>query len=280
MARTGSGSASERAGDCTAATGPRRVRSAERVAAVLELLRDSPRALRHADVAKALALPKSSASNLLDTLTDCGLISREGDAYTLGVKLIELGQAAAERLDVRSVARPVMAEVCARATGTCNLAVLRDHRVLYIEKVSDPAHLIQLVTRVGGMLPAHATALGKVLVGCLSPEDRERWVREHDFAALTERTVTSAQAFRQEMERFAGQGYAVDDEESHPHVMCLAAPLYDHTGQVTAALSLTSLKSDVLRAGVDETARHLRAAADRISHLLGARATPSAGTST
>jgi len=278
MATSNSRTAATDGGQSTTSTGPRRVRSAERVVAVLELLRDSQRALRHADVAKALALPKSSVSNLLDTLTECGLIAREGDEFTLGVKLIELGQAAAERLDVRAVARPVMQAVCARGTGTCNLAVLREHQVLYIEKVSDPAHLIQLATRVGGLLPAHATALGKALVACLPHEQRDRWISEHDFAALTPNTVTSARDFQREIDRVSEHGYAVEDEESHPNVMCISAPVRDHTGKVVAAISLTRLKSDLLRDGVEETAHTVRSAATEISHLLGARDTAAADT--
>jgi DNA-binding IclR family transcriptional regulator len=255
-------------------TGPRRVRSAERVVAVLDVLRQSPRPLRHAEVASALSLPKSSASNLLDTLTDTGLISRDDRGYSLGVKLIELGFAAADRLDVRAVARPVMEELCRLGVGTCNLAILRGHEVLYIEKISDPGHLIQLVTRVGGLLPAHATALGKVLVANLPAAEQKVWMRDHDFVRLQHNTATSAAQFRQDLKTYEQHGYAVDDEESHLNVMCLAAPIFDHSQQAVAALSLTRLKADVLRDGIARTAASLLDGTGRISHLLGSSQAP------
>jgi DNA-binding IclR family transcriptional regulator len=256
--------------------GPRRVRSAERVVAVLDILRQSPRPLRHSEVAALLSLPKSSASNLLDTLTDTGLVTRDDRGYALGVKLIELGYAAAERLDIRAVARPVMEDLARLGVGTCNLAILRGHDVLYIEKISDPSHLIQLVTSVGGLLPAHATALGKVLVANMPPAEKRDWLRDHEYLRLQRNTATSAARFKQDLKAYEQHGYAVDDEESHLNVMCLAAPIYDHSGRVIAAMSLTRLKADVQRDGIAQTAAALLEAAGRVSKLLGASGVPGA----
>jgi DNA-binding IclR family transcriptional regulator len=263
-------------GEQKAATdaGPRRVRSAERVVAVLDILRQSSRPLRHSEVAAILSLPKSSVSNLLDTLTDTGLITRDERGYSLGVKLIELGYAAAERLDIRAVARPVMEELCQLGVGTSNLAILRGHDVLYIEKISDPSHMIQLVTSVGGLLPAHATALGKVLVGNLPPAERQEWLRDHKYVRLQHNTATSAAHFKQDLKAYQQHGYAVDDEESHLNVMCLAAPIFDHSQQVVAAMSLSRLKADVQRDGIAQTAAALLDAAKRVSKMLGAPEVP------
>jgi DNA-binding IclR family transcriptional regulator len=261
-------------GKAETAAGPRRVRSAERVVAVLDILRQSSRPLRHSEVAAILSLPKSSVSNLLDTLTDTGLITRDERGYSLGVKLIELGYAAAERLDIRAVARPVMEELCRLGVGTCNLAILRGHDVLYIEKISDPSHLIQLVTSVGGLLPAHATALGKVLVANLPPAVKRDWLRDHEYVRFQRNTAASASRFKQDLKAYEQHGYAVDDEESHLNVMCLAAPIFDHSQQVVAAMSLTRLKADVQKDGIAQTAAALLDAATRVSKMLGASQVP------
>lgn len=253
----------------------RRVRSAERVAAVLDLLCRSARPLRHAEVAKSMSMPKSSASNLLDTLTASGLIIRDERGYSLGVKLIALGNAAAERLDWRP-ARPVMEELSRRGIGTSNLAILSGHEVLYIEKVNDPSHLIQIATRVGGVLPAHATALGKAMVANLPSSAQQTWIAEHNFVRLTDNTITSGRRFTQELAACRERGYAVDDEESNLSVICVAAPVYDHSGGAAAAISLTCLKSDVQRDGIERTADAVIAGAARVSHLLGSTLTKSA----
>lgn len=247
----------------------RRVRSAERVAALLDALRDSAVPLRHGEVARALGLPKSSATNLLDTLADSGLVTRDSRGYSLGVKLIQLGAAAAERLDIRDVALPIMSELCESGVGTANLAVLRGHDVLYLEKLNNPKHVIQIATRVGGVAPAHATALGKVLVAALPEPERERWLGEHRFAPLTEHTIISAEAFRQALEFADVHGYALDDEEQSLRIVCVAAPVRDHSGDAVAAVSLTCLGVDIADCREAQIAA-VKSGAARISQTLGA----------
>jgi DNA-binding IclR family transcriptional regulator len=247
----------------------RRVRSAERVAAVLDLLLRSPEPLRHGQVAREIGLPKSTATNLLDTLAEVGLIRRDERGYSLGVKLIELGAAAAERFDIRSIARPVLHDLSEIGIGTANLAVLQDHDVLYIEKLNNPEHVIQIATRIGGTAPAHATALGKVLVAALRPEARERWVQEHNFVAVTEHTITTTTEFNRALKFAADNGYALDDEEQNLRTVCVAAPVRDHTGETVAAISLTCLSDDV-RDGHDGQRLAVIKGARQVSELLGA----------
>jgi DNA-binding IclR family transcriptional regulator len=247
----------------------RRVRSAERVAAVLDLLRRSPRPLRHADVAKAMGLPKSSTSNLLDTLVDVGLVRLDDRGYSLGVRLIELGAAAAERLDIHGIARPMLRQLSELGIGTSNLAVLQGHEVLYIDKVNNPDHVIQIATRVGGTAPAHATALGKVLVAALPPREREQWLREHSFVPVTEHTITSAGEFGHALAFATSKGYALDDEEQNLRIVCVAAPVRDHSGATIAAISLTCLSVDVAGARELQIEAVIRGA-EQVSELLGA----------
>lgn len=257
----------------------RRVRSAERVAAVLELLRKSPQPLRHVDVATAIQLPKSSTSNLLDTLVDVGLVRQDDRGYSLGIRLIELGAAAAERLDLREIARPTLRMLSELGIGTSNLAILQGHDVLYIDKVNNPDQVIQIATRVGGTVPAHMTALGKVLVAALPPHDRDQWVEEHDFVRATDHTITSRVEFRAALDFATVNGYALDDEEQNLRTVCVAAPVRDHAGSTVAAISLTCLSGD-LASGREVQTSAVVSGAELVSELLGAsrhRARPTEG---
>ena len=256
-------------GDDDRAVAGRRVRAAERVAAVLDLLLRSSQPLRHAEVARALGLPKSTTTNLLDTLVDVGLVRRDERGYSLGVRLIELGAAAAERLDIGGIARPIMRELSEFGIGTSNLAILQGHDVLYIEKLNNPAHVIQIATRVGGTAPAHATALGKVLVAALPSDRRDRWLREHTFLPVTEHTITSRSEFEQVLTFVIENGYALDEEEQNLRTVCVAAPIRDHTGETVAAISLTCLSIDVPD-GRGPQIQAVTGGAARVSQLLGA----------
>jgi DNA-binding IclR family transcriptional regulator len=185
------------------------------------------------------------------------------------VKLIELGAAAAERLDIRGVARPVLRQLSELGIGTSNLAILQGHDVLYIEKLNNPDHVIQIATRVGGTVSAHTTALGKVLVAALPPQEQARWLQDHTFTPVTEHTITSAAEFQRALEFANVNGYALDDEEQNLRTVCVAAPVRDHTGATVAAISLTCLSVDVA-GGREVQIEAVMRGAEQVSEMLGA----------
>jgi DNA-binding IclR family transcriptional regulator len=164
-----------------------------------------------------------------------------------------------------------MEELSGSTGGTCNLAVLDGHDVLYIEKVENRDSLVRLVTHVGTRIPAHVTSLGKVLVGALTEADREQWLAEHVFKRMTGHTITDADAFRKDLQDQARRGYALDNQELHSAITGFAAPIRDHTGKVVAALSLTYLGSSMNTAEKRELGTQVIRAADTVSTALSTR---------
>jgi DNA-binding IclR family transcriptional regulator len=248
------------------------VKSARRVVDLLELLGTARRPLRLRDVTERLGIPASSASMLLKTLSATRMVTRDDSgAYRLGVKMLSLAHAALQTFDVRAVARPTMAETAIRVRSTCNLAVLDGGSVVYVEKVQDPNSPIQLVTHIGARLPAHATALGKVLLAEMEPQTRDQLLARHQFTTMTASTCRSVAELAEHLAAYDERGYAVDDEESHPGVMCFAAPVRDYTETVVAALSLSGIKGARLGFDhpTDRAGREVKRAAARISAALG-----------
>lgn len=129
-------------------------------------------------------------------------------------------------------------------------------------------HVIQIATRVGGTAPAHATALGKVLVAALAADARKLWMEQHDFVALTEHTITSRPEFEQAVRLAEQQGYALDEEEQNLRTVCVAAPIKNHSGATVAAISLTCLSVDVLPGRALQISA-VTLGAGRVSKLLG-----------
>lgn len=248
------------------------MKSARRVVDLLDLLSRSREPLRVRDISDGLGMPTSSTSTLLRTLVSTGIVARDPHGrFHLGLRLLTLANTVLRSFDIRDIARPVMTEAAIRTRSTCNLAILDGHDVVYLEKVQDPNSHVQLVTHVGARLPAHATALGKVFVAELDPSARLEWLRGHEFRVLTPKTATSAADFLTGLDPYPHTGFAVDDEESHPGVMCFGAPVTDYTGHVVAALSLSGIKGAGL--GFDSTDDHAgtetRRVADELSALLG-----------
>lgn len=252
---------------------PKLVKSAARVADVINLLGSVPGDYSVTRIAKTLQIPKSSAHGLLETLRQKGLVTRDANGnFSLSIRLLAMATSDFDVQDLRDKARPIMQELSNRFEATTNLAALDGDSVIYIEKVQSSAQTVQIVTYVGGTLPAHATALGKTLVGHLAPDEREEWLAAHDYIALTKHTLTSRAAMEKELEFFQAHGYAVDDEEFHEGVLCIAAPVFNHTGRAVAAMSLTGIKSRWLAEGPDRVPTlgdAVREAATRLSELLG-----------
>lgn len=219
------------------------VRSVDRVVSLLELLGQRRTPLRLVEIATALDIPKSTAHGLLQTVVAKNLVVRdEAQCYRIGIRLFSLAASALDTVDIRDLARPIMQGLSATTRNTCNLAVLDDHHVLYIEKVEDRSSPLRLVTHVGTRLPAHATSLGKVLVAGLPKEARQEWVSSHEFTRMTAHTITGARAFARDLRLTSERGFALDNHEFHLAVTGLAAPIVDHTGSTIAALSLTCLE--------------------------------------
>lgn len=248
------------------------VRSVERVAALLELLSQRKSPMRMIEIAQALDLPKSTTHGLLQTLQAKELVVRDANQrYRLSLRLFSLAATALELVDLPELARPAMEELSASTGGTCNLAVLDGHDVLYIEKVENRDSLVRLVTHVGTRIPAHVTALGKVLVGALPEPEREEWLKDHVFERMTPHTLADADSFRKDILEQASRGYAVDNQGLHPAITGFAAPIRDHTGNIVAAMSLTYLTSTMSAVEKRALGKQVVTAAETVSEALSTR---------
>lgn len=248
------------------------VRSVERVAALLELLSQRKSPMRMIDIAQALDLPKSTTHGLLQTLQSNEFVVRDNNQrYRLSLRLFSLAASALEIVDLPYLARPAMEQLSRNTGGTCNLAVLDGHHVLYIEKVEPRDNLVRLVTHVGTRIPAHVTALGKVLVGALLEADREQWLSEHEFERITDHTITDPDVFREELIQQVKRGYAIDNQGLHAAVTGFAAPIRDHTGTVVAALSLAHLGASMTAGEKRDLGQQIVEAANIVSAALSTR---------
>lgn len=232
-----------------------RVKSADRVVDILQLMATEQKPLGASEIAELLHFPKSSVHALLITLHDRKFLDRDAeDRYILSIRLFALANAALAIHDLRRLARPHMAALSNKLGVTCNLGVLDGPNIIYLEKVSDYSHPVQITTHVGATMPAHATALGKVLIAELDIDARKRWLDEHSFIPMTGRTRTSAELLKPDLQRYQTLGYAVDSEEFSEGVTCVATAVRDYTGDVVAAVSVTGITSRLAAAKFDEQA--------------------------
>ncbi len=222
------------------------------------------------DLAKKLGLGKSSAYRLLATLVRRGYVEKnpQNDRYQLTYRLFAVGSPAADRFDLREAAHPVMERLATETGETVNLGVLDGTRVVNLHKV-ESRHLLRMHMEVGGGVPAHATALGKVLLAALTREEIANRLGGRRLERLTRRTIVDRATLWRALARTRRQRFALDDEECSLGLRCVAAPITDHRGSVVAALSISGPSHRLPSRVLSRLAESVRAAAQEISGRLG-----------
>jgi DNA-binding IclR family transcriptional regulator len=118
--------------------------------------------------------------------------------------------------------------------------------------------------------------VGKVLLA-YQPAEIVQQVIDNGLKRFTENTITDADALRAELATIRQKGFAIDDEEIEPGLRCVAAPIRDHSGHVTAAISVAAPIQRMTKKNVQTTVPSVVSAAEAISRRLGYLPSLSAG---
>jgi IclR family KDG regulon transcriptional repressor len=227
------------------------------------------------ELSRRLGLHKNNIFRLLATLEQSGYIeqSNSTERYRLGAACLELGHAYSRSRSLMRRARPILEDLCETTGETVHLAVLKDFEVVHLD-AEQSRQMLLTGTRLGHRLPVHATALGKVLLGCADDSLRDHYDRSLGAGTTLESRTPSTIADRhklfEHLHTVSVEGYAVDLEECEVGLCCAAAPVRDASGNVVAALSASGpaarLTQEVLHRDVVPT---LVSAGDRLSRELG-----------
>ncbi|MBN1658210.1 MAG: IclR family transcriptional regulator [Anaerolineae bacterium] len=247
------------------------VRAVERAMQVLSTFDSEHEERGVSEVAQITGLHKATTHRIMMTLLNGGFLERaaDGERFRLGLRLVELGLGALQRLDLRHAALPYMEELVERFGESCDLGIFDRGEVLYIEVVHSE-HSLTIAARVGRRLPAYCTASGRVFLAFL-PEEVVKPVLDGPLSPCTEKTTTSCTRLLEELEVTRQRGYAIDDEELEVGIRAVSAPIHDIDGNVIAALSIPGPVHRMPPERIPEIARALIEATDAIStHVLRA----------
>ena len=184
------------------------------------------RTLTAPELARRLALPRSTIFRLLTTLETMGFVTRSGNEYRLGMSVLRLGFEYLASLELTELGQPLLARLCDRLNYPSNLVVRDGRSIVYVAKVSPPS-VFSSAVNVGTRLPAHATVLGRILLEDLSlAELRELYPEDHleQFSPCTPKTVMElfdmVQADRQ-------RGFVSGEGFFESAISTVAAPVRD-----------------------------------------------------
>ncbi len=235
---------------------------------VLEAVAQNAKGLSLAELVKTTGIAKTTAFRILEILAAREYVTRnaENERYTIGIKAVEVGLSGLAGQDLVDVSMPYLQELSATLGETSFLAVYNEGEVVYLYKAEGTGS-IQTTARLGSRRPSYCTALGKAMLANLPIEASDR-LFEKELPRLTDKTVTDRLKLYEEFARIRREGYAIDDEGVERGLYCLAVPIYDYTGNVVAAISVSGPVKR-MQEGRVKLVEALKQAGSTISRRLG-----------
>jgi IclR family KDG regulon transcriptional repressor len=248
------------------------VQSLGRAFAILEEVARHRDGIGLADLSKLVGLHNSTTFHLVKTMVSLGYIRQEKDKrYRVGRPLFALAANCLDEIEMVNVATPVLEDLSRETGESGHFAVRMGDAVVVIARTSGPG-AFQLTDRVGVTRPAHCTALGKMILASLNPDQLQRFVQRTELKPSTDKSITEPAVLLREIEEIRRSGIAFDDGEYNAEVRCVAVPVRDFTGQTIGALGISGPIWRLSIQALQSRAKIVQAAADRLSEAFGARA--------
>lgn len=235
---------------------------------ILKLLGEHPDGLKAADLARALDIPVTTTLRIMTTLHLEGFARKYAGRYELGPMLIQLGTAALASTEIRELALPVLQRLTEITAETSHLAIPCDNRALIVA-VQDSSHPLRAASRPGYLAELHCSSTGKIFLAFLHAHQIPEVVSEASLIERTPHTITSLAKLKKEADLTRKRGYSLDDEEYHPGVRCIAAPVFGPDGRVVAAIGVTASVVRFTPERVPEMAEKIGRSAAELSSLIG-----------
>jgi len=248
------------------------VQSLGRAFAILEEVARHREGIGLAELSKLVGLHNSTTFHLAKTMVSLGYIRQERDSrrYRVGRPLFALAASALDEVEMVNLATPVLEDLSRETGESGHFAVRMGDTVVVIARTSG-AGAFQLTDRVGVVRPAHCTALGKIILAALRPDQLKRFLERVELKPSTKKSITEPSVLLREIAEIRRSAIAFDDGEFNPEVRCVAVPVYNFTGEVIGALGISGpiwrMSDQVLQA----RAKLVRTAANRLSGEFGAR---------
>jgi IclR family transcriptional regulator, KDG regulon repressor len=247
------------------------IQSIGRAFAILEEVARHRDGIGLADLSKRVGLHNSTTFHLVKTMVSLGYIRqlKESKRYRIGRPLFALAASALDEKEMVSMATPVLDELSRQTGESSHFASRMSDAVVVMARTPGPG-AFQLTDRVGVVRPAYCTALGKIILAALLPDQLDRYLDRVELKSLTAKTITNPQRLRRELQEVRRTGIAFDDGEFDKEVRCAAMPVHDFSGQVIGAIGISGPVWRLSISALQGKTRIVGEAARRLSEAFGA----------
>jgi IclR family acetate operon transcriptional repressor len=223
------------------------------------------------ELAQQVGLPPSTAHRLLTTLEQERYVrfDHEGRLWSVGVQAFVIGCTFTKTRSLVGLSRAYMRRLMEDSGETVNMAIEDQGEMVYLAQV-ECRQMMRAFARPGTRVPLHCSGVGKAILSASSSKVLAKILHRHGMPRLTAKTITSPALLRTDLERARAMGYAVDDEEHAVGLRCIAAPVFDETGDVVAAVSVSGPMARIVDERVAELGALVLQTTRSISAEMGA----------
>lgn len=241
---------------------------------IMELLANSDRGIRLADVRTALSLNKTTALRILRVLESHNLVGRRGDAtFVLGNRVLWWETCYRRNFDLLAVVRPHIEKLRDLTYETSIFSIVADFRTVIVNQATSP-QVTSSRYDLGAASPLHAGASGKVILAHLNPEKRKEFFATTKLNRLTKGTNVDRTLLERQLKEIKNMGVAITRGERFENTASVAAPTFGSDGEVLGAIAVIGpserLNKSRLKDIVPLVLEEARALSGRLSR--GARA--------
>jgi IclR family acetate operon transcriptional repressor len=245
------------------------VQSLDRALRILAIIAEGD-GMSLSEVASASGLAASTAYRMLTTMEAHGMVEfdRTDQLWSIGVETYRMGSAFLRRRKLVDRARIVMQDLMEKTGETANLGVAEDDCVVFVSQV-ETHQAIRAFFRPGTRSPFHASGIGKAILAHLPGERVAAIVRKEGLEAYTPKTLADAPALARDLSQIRARGFSVDDEERHPGMRCIAAPVFNEFGEPVAGVSISGPTVRVSLERIADIGPLVREAAAEVTRMIG-----------
>jgi DNA-binding IclR family transcriptional regulator len=245
-------------------------RSVRRAIGIFEFMMARGAPVSIAEIIATLKIPKSTAYDLVNTLSQAGYVAAGGKqgGLFLGHKLFELGMAYRSQVDLLKDGAKIVEELRDATGETVQLSVLDDPWMLVLLK-EEGVKPLRIISQIGSRVPVNWAAAGRLLVSDFDDRRLRQFLGDTMRQSPSGRANMDVESVVAEVHRARLRGYATELNEANEHAGCVAAPVIDGSGHCIAAISVVAPEQRLSKHNLETLIVAVRAAAARLSHRMG-----------
>jgi len=216
------------------------VQSVDRTLILLDHLAAAGKSCSIKYLSECTGLHKATVHRLLQTLVKHNYVRQDPatEEYSLGYHILSLSSKLINTLDIHSIARPYLQALCNEVGQAVQLSVLQGTEAIFIDRVDNPTQTIRMYSQIGKSIPAYCSSSGKALLAWQSNAVLSDLLMKIDFVPHTKTTIRTRDELLDALIDIKTKGYATDWFEHEDGIFCVAAPIFDNSSQIIAAIAI------------------------------------------